>query len=232
MPAFEIILPSYRAISLSSTLRPPTTRSRRGSLTCGKLRPAGRHSERRGRSLPTPFLLKALCPPSSGISVVTTGIADVVGPDVRSAPIDAGSVTGKGPVRIEIEIVLIPEMSIDAAVLSQLVASAFPPATEHVSVGGGLTAADVSVLTADAVLMSANGQIEIQGQPGVTDRLAFTGKATLSLVPSAAPAPVDVFDLITIGRPYHRCIRRRGLMSALLPAVRGFLSRLLADQLR
>jgi len=183
------------------------------------------------------FSFEGPLPAELGISVVTTGTADVVGPDFRSAPIDAGSVTGKGPLRIEV--VLAPEMSIDAAVLSHLVVSAFSPVTEHVSVGGGLITADVSVLTADAVLdangvvMSANGQIEIQGQPGVTDRLAFSGRATLSLVPSAAPASVDVFDLITITDLIIDVPGAAGsILAALLPAVRGFLSELLTDQLR
>jgi hypothetical protein len=175
-------------------------------------------------------------PARLAISVATTGAADVVGPDFRSALLDAASLVGQGPIRVEA--VLGPEIRIEAGELSRLVASSFTPVKQRISLGGGLAAADVSVLTADAALadngirLRATGQVEIQGLFGVPSRLAFGGGATLNLVPSAAPASADIFDLITVTDVAVEVGGAGGALSAVVSAMRPFLSGLLTGELR
>lgn len=174
-------------------------------------------------------------PAQLGISVMTTGVADVVGPDFRSPPIAASALTGPGPVRIEV--VLGPQVRIEAADLSRLIASAFTPMSNQVELPGA--SANVSIVTADAKLLaggiigSVNGQIEIRDPLGSISRLPFSGSATLSLVPSAVPGSIDLCDVITVIDPVVDVPGLSGtLLSAILAAVRGWVSEVLTNQLR
>jgi hypothetical protein len=69
-------------------------------------------------------------PKQLSISVVTTGEPDVVGPDFRSLPIDASTVSGQGPIRVEA--LLGPEVTLQGGDIAQLVASGFVPVNQHI----------------------------------------------------------------------------------------------------
>lgn len=172
-------------------------------------------------------------PAQLGISVVTTGVADVTGPDFRSAPIPSD--VAPGPVRVEV--VLLPPVRIEAADLSGLVASAFTPVSQQIPAGSLST--DVSVLAADAVLTTdgiigrVNGQVEIHTPAGSTGKVAFSGTATLSLVPSATPASSDLIDRINVT---DLTVNAPGIIGAIaslvLPVIRDNLSGRITDLAR
>lgn len=173
-------------------------------------------------------------PARFGISVATTGMADVIGPDFRSSTIAVDSLNGPGPVRVEV--VLGPEVRIDAADISRLVTSVFNPVSQRVGAVGGAMSAEVRLLGADASLTDggiigrARGDVQIQG--AFAGLGGFAASATLSLVPSASPTAIDLCDVIVVTDLVLETTGLIGPISAVLPVIRDYLSGLLTEWLR
>ena len=148
------------------------------------------------------FSFKGPLPAQFAISVLTTGVADVVGPDFLSGVLAATDFAGKPAIRLEA--VLLSDLTIRGPSVSELIRSTFTPVNTTFSVGGIVTVT-LSVLSLDAALgntgieLRATGQLEITGAlVGGSTRVAVSGSATLSLTPSGSPASVDFFDVINV----------------------------------
>jgi hypothetical protein len=171
-------------------------------------------------------------PGALGIAVTTTGEADVLGPDFRSAVIPAASLP-QGTVRVEV--VLGPLVRIEQADVSRW-AAAFPPTSRHVDTGP--LSVDVSITGADATLATGGIAGRLSGQVVISSPLggssgSFVASATVSLVPSAAPDAIDLCDLVTI---QNMDVQVAGIpgqaLSLALGAIRPLLDAALSGHLR
>jgi hypothetical protein len=145
----------------------------------------------------------------------------------------AAALPADGPLRIEV--VIGPVVRLVPADLAR-VAAAFQPTSSQL--GGSGVQADVSVAHVDATLTDAGIVARASGQVTVTtlwvpQQGSFSASATLRAVPSTVPGTADVLDLVTVADLQLQLPGfAGGLADAILPLIRGFLTDLLADQVR
>lgn len=179
------------------------------------------------------FSFKGPLPPQFAITILTTGEGEVGGPDFRSSTLVLSEV-GTTPVRVEV--VLSPQVHIQAADLSRLIASSFSRIDKHIDTGG-IFSADLSVLTADATLKPGGVEVQVTGQIEVHQPLSpsqinpFIASATLSIAPTATPASMDIFEVIRVSEAKIE-VTGNTLFAAVLSSVRGFVTDLLVAQLQ
>lgn len=172
-------------------------------------------------------------PNQLGISIATTGDPDILGPDFRSVAIAATNLPAQGAIRVEV--VLGPVLRIEQAEISRW-AAVYTPRSQRID--GGSFQADISIMTAEATLVTGGvvgrltGQVET-GIFGSSSRSAFSASATVGLVPSAAPGITDLCDLlsvqsITVDLPGTF----GGMVSTLVSLIRPELEKVLTEHLR
>jgi hypothetical protein len=137
-------------------------------------------------------------PETFGINVTSTGVGDVSGPDFRGGPITKQSLDDANR---RLEVVLGPEIRIDAAAISALLQT-FPEWSQNVALGA--IKVTITITTAKATLDAntvggeLSGLVTVIGFGGVTSRYAFAAGATMRVAPSMAPAVVDICDLVNV----------------------------------
>jgi hypothetical protein len=172
------------------------------------------------------FAFKEL-PATFGISVTTNGIPEVVGPDFRSLALTAASFAST---TTRVEVVLLPEIRLDASVLAEI-ASDFTASSHTVTIEGGSVSADLLLTSADAsleldaIVARVAGEAKIQSPIGGTQRGPFAASGKLRLMPSAAAATADAFDMVSVS---DLSLELPGILGsfvgAILPMIRGTLS--------
>lgn len=175
-------------------------------------------------------------PASFGISVTTNGTPDVLGPDFRSATLTQSDVSPGAATRVEV--VLGPEMRIDAAEVSRL-ASEFKPVSQVVTIAGAGVSAEIAIAAANAALESnaivgrLSGEVTIRSAIGGTQRGPFSASAKLRLIPSAAAGVSDVFDLVSVSDMAVEAPGQLGqFFAAILPMIRAALTEQLTRHMR
>jgi len=180
------------------------------------------------------FSFKGPLPTQFGLSVLTSGVADVIGPDFLSAALAAADFAGKPAIRLET--VLGPELKIDATNIATSIAAAFTPVNINLTVAG-IANGTISVQTLDAsatsagIQLRANGQIEITVAGTGTTRATASGTTTLSLVPSATPTAADIFDVATVSDVDVEITGSR-VLAAITSIIKSSLAGLIQSQLR
>jgi hypothetical protein len=180
------------------------------------------------------FAFKGPLPAAFGLSVTTNGVAQVIGPDFRSLALTAADVPAAGA---RVEVVLVPKVRLDAAVLAR-VASSFTPSSHTVKIEGGGVSADLSLTAAEAsfepnaLAARVVGQATIRSPIGGTQGGPFSASAKLRLVPSAAAATADPFDLTVSDLTVELPGILGSFVAAILPMIRETLSEQLTHHVR
>jgi len=180
------------------------------------------------------FSFKGPLPTQFGLSVLTSGVADIIGPDFLSAALAAADFAGNPAIRLET--VLGPELKIDAATIATSIAGAFTPVNINLSVSG-IANGTLSVQTLDAsatsegIQLRANGQLDITVVGTGSNRATVSGNTTLSLVPSATPTAADIFDVVTVSDVTVE-ITGSAVLAAIAAIIKSSLAGLIQNQLR
>jgi hypothetical protein len=174
-------------------------------------------------------------PASLAITVSTTGVANLTGPDFRSPATDPATLAGQSPTRIEV--VLGPEVRIEAADLAAWVASAIPPLTHRLSLAGGIWA-DASVIGAQAMVIgggvycTVSGHVSIQSSIGLNESGPFWVGLTVSFLPAATPG-TDICDIAPVSQPEIQLPGIAGqIVSLMTPVIGNWITELLKAQLQ
>jgi hypothetical protein len=172
------------------------------------------------------FAFKQL-PPTFGISITTNGKPEVIGPDFRSQALTADTFPFA---TARVEVVLLPEIRLDSSVLAQIAAD-FTSSSHTVTIEGGGVSADLLLTSAEAslepnaIVARVAGEAKIQSPIGGTQRSPFSASGKLRLVPSAAAAAADTFDLVSVSDLRIELPGTFGtLVGAILPMIRETLS--------
>jgi hypothetical protein len=174
-------------------------------------------------------------PARLAITVSATGLAGVSGPACRSPATDPTSLAAPSPTRIEV--VLGPEVRIEAAQLTAWVASAISPETHRLPLAGDMWV-DASVTGAQAMLVdegvrgTISGHVTIQSSIGFNQSGPFSVSLTMGLVPSAAP-DAEICDLLAVSQPDIQVPGIPGqIVSLAMPVIGRWVTDLLTAQLR
>lgn len=181
------------------------------------------------------FSFKGPLPAQFAVSVLTTGVPDVVGPDFLSVALAASDFAGKPAIRLEA--LLGPELTIDNSTISELINNAFKPVTQTQSIENQTIA--LSVLTMSAASSSTGIELQATGQLSITKGMlggpansALSASATLSLLPSGSPTSGNLFNVIvsdlTVNAPGFPAV----LLNLLMTGARPYLSGLVANQVQ
>jgi hypothetical protein len=177
------------------------------------------------------FSLVGPLPASFGVSVTTTGEADVIGPDFRS-----GNLTPATPLT-RVELVVGPSVTIDKAQFESWLTQVLPYAT-GLSGGGGI-GVTIRVSTGSIAFapgrltVTVAGEVDVQAMLGMTQRGPFSAGITLGLVPNGSPGLADPIDLVAVS---DATIELPGLLgsiaAAVLPVMKSFVTNFATEQLR
>jgi hypothetical protein len=172
-------------------------------------------------------------PAQFGISVVTTGAPNVIGPDFLSASLTPAGVNG--PLRIEV--VLAPVVQLSGADLSQFLSASFAPGQQQVqlpSVSGMLSVESVAAqLAQGAVNVTCEGTVLVATPLVPKGRFPFSASVSLAVTPTLSPGGADVADLTSVTDPKIQLSNNAPtLVSLVLPTMSSFVVGLFADQLR
>ncbi len=181
------------------------------------------------------FAFAGPLPPRFSVIVVSQGLPDAFVVDFRTGPLDAANL----PARARAEVVVGPDVRFGASDVGRWLSATLPISSDIVPAAGG-PSARVSVESASASL--AHGQLSVSA----TGTVAWTLPVGLSPVPNqftatillafqlpATPMDVEPCQLRVVGAPDIQLSGPvSGLVSALLPVVRGNLESILTKQLQ
>jgi hypothetical protein len=152
-------------------------------------------------------------PASFAVTVSTTGDPDIIGPDFRSSALQSA------PQRVEV--LLGPTVQITCAELEAALATLLPYTTQ---VDAGGKRIDVNLLT--CTVSGAPGRLTatVGGQATASalglQNVPFSGKVSLGLVPSSAPAMADIVHLVKVD---DVALSMPGILGALISIIVPFM---------
>src|SRR5262249_34064384 len=140
-------------------------------------------------------------PAQFGLSVVTTGAPNIIGPDFLSASLTSAAVDG--PLRIEV--VLAPDVQLSGADLSQFLSTSFAPGQQQLqvpSVSGMLSVESVAAqLAPGAVNVTCEGTVLVASPLVPKGRFSFSASVSLAVTPTLSPGGADAVDLTSVTDP-------------------------------